>query len=172
MSGESVDQEVLRFVDGASLNFADDTFRYVDRKRFSVTLASASNSAILEAVIRNPQYRDSYLTPESQSDTGTWHGPYLLSHIAASSFDECGAERGREIMREFRDLFGHPPSTDVDQALESMVFEPLATASATFELKALDEGQHELAHVFDDFRELIVLSADRRELLLLVAAVD
>ena len=53
-----------------------------------------------------------------------------------------------------------------------MVFEPLATASAIFKLGDLEEAKHDSAWVLWEFRELVVVSADRSEVILLVAAID
>lgn len=172
MTVQPVDPGILTFVDTCFVNFEDSTYRWVDIKRFSVASAMTSDEAILEAVIRTPQYRDHYTTPDSQSDTGTLHGPYLLSCIAASVFEKCGRDRGLEVMREFSHLFDVQPSPDVRGELDTLVFEPLAAASAVFRLKELSDAQHEFGWVLDEFRELIVISADRTEVVLLVAAID
>lgn len=172
MTGVAGSSEVLFFEDRTFIDFEVGTCRWIDVKRFSVTQATASNLATLEALPGHRQYRDDYASSESRSDSGVEHGPYYASHITTSRFEECDAARGEETLLEFNNLYGVPPSSEVDLKLVASVFEPLASASAIFELLDLDGVQHEFGDVLLEFRELVVIIADRRNVLLLVAAID
>ena len=162
----------LNYVDRVFLNFKDSTYRWFDVKAFRYSHA-AGDVNLLEELVRDRHYRDIYITADShEHDSRTIHGPYLVSHIASSAFEKITPTQAKAEVDRFCDLFDSPPPMTVSEDIVAHVLSRVDTASSIYRLRDLEGADHELSHILDEFRELVVINHDQRNLMLIVMAID
>jgi len=153
------------------IRFDDGSYRWISVKRF-VWDGTGDDPAVLAALIGHWRYRDHYMSPDShEKDAGDIHGPYLVAAITPTEFvplDQAGAAA---VIEEFCGLFDAPPRPEVREQIREVVLSRLGQSS-WYRLRDLPEAIHELGCILWEFRELVAISRDDGEVLLVVMGID
>jgi hypothetical protein len=162
---------VLAKLKHALVRFDDHSYRWIDIKRFPWD-GLGEDRAILASLISSLYYRDTYISPDSHEyDSETVHGPYRVADISPGDFEGLTPEAAKAVVDEFSGLYQSPPGPEVLREIESLVL-PLFRVAAWYRLRHLPHAEHEWASVLWEFRELVALSREDREIVLIVMAID
>jgi hypothetical protein len=153
----------------ALIPFSDNSYRWIDVKRFSWS-GSGTHDAALGGLVGTPQYGDPYLSPEHAGGEQV-HGPYDLDAISPACFQLVSPSEAVSTIEEFCSLSPGPPASDVRQQVESLVLSPMRSAEC-YRLRELPHARHELGALLQEFREIVGLRRDAKEVLLVVMAID
>ena len=160
--------ERLDYAGHVLIPFQDHSYRWIDLKRFSWS-GESPGDAVLGGLIATPEYGDSYLSPDKRG--ADVHGPYDLDAIIPACFQTISPTGAVSTVEEFCSLSPGPPASEVSERIESLVLSPIRSAEC-YRLRELPYARHELSYILDEFREVVALRADTRELLLVVMAID
>jgi hypothetical protein len=162
----------LQHTGGEVLKLENGLYLWIDVKRFRLPEPVDSELDALDLLIRDPQFRDHYTSPNSQRDDATMHGPYRLSSISRESFEVADRLKAATVIDDFLSLYGGPGETKATEIRERI--DPLIeSASLVYRLRDLgEEAQHDFGWVLDDFNELVLVDLAGRNLALVVAAGD
>jgi hypothetical protein len=104
----------LEFLGRDFIPFDDDSYRWLDLKRFAPAGPARHDDLILNALVADWRYRDTYVTPTShQEDSGSIHGPYQVDRIDSASFDRIDQAEATATIGEFCGLYGLEPGPEV-----------------------------------------------------------
>jgi hypothetical protein len=148
--------------------FQDHSYRWIDLKRFSWS-GEGPGDAVLGGLIATPEYGDSYLSLDKRG--ADVHGPYDLGAIIPACFQTISPTEAVSTVEEFCSLSPGPPASEVRERIESLVLSAIRSAEC-YRLRELAHARHELSYILDEFREVVALRADTRELLPVVMAID
>ena len=153
------------------VRFDDHSYRWIDVKRFAWR-GEEEDREVLAALIASPRYRDTYLSPDSQEqDAETVHGPYRVAGISPGDFERVTPEVAEAVVSEFVNLCESPPAPGVLGEIGSLIL-PRLRGAACYRLRRIAEAEHEWASVLWEFRELVAISRDGGEVVLIVMAID
>lgn len=170
---DPVNEATIFLLERSFINFEDRTYRWIDTKHFSFGPGGSPDSAVLSALIAHPQYRDTYLSPDSHSiDSQTIHGPYLVERISAASFHRLDLQQAQATLDEFSSPGGYLPPPAIRERIAREISQPFESASSIYRLGEVPDASHELTGILLEFRELITISAAMSRLSLHVAAID
>ena len=162
---------VLQGYEHSLVRFDDHSHRWADIKRFAWSGAEEDRQ-VLAALIASPPYRDTYVSPDSnERDAGTVHGPYQVTGISPLNFEHVTPEAAEAVVSEFVNLDPSPPTPEVLDEIESLIVARLHGA-ACYRLRRIAEAEHDWASILWEFRELVAISRDRSEVVLIVMAID
>lgn len=162
----------IEFTGEELLKLEGGLYLWIAIKRFHLPAAETSPLEALGLLIRHPQYRDHYISPDSQSDTGTAHGPYLLSSISVESFDPVRTADATAVLDGFLSLYGGPGEEGA-AGIRAQIQPLLDAATQVYRLRDLgSDAHHDAGWVLDDYNELVSVDLPGRSLTLLVAAGD
>jgi hypothetical protein len=161
----------LAYASHAIIHFEDRSYRWIDLKRFSWQM-NGRNDDVLAELIQRPEYRDHYLSPDShEQDAGPIHGPYRLDAIYPACFQPISPSEAVATVGEFCDLHPRPPNSGVRDRIDSLVLSPMRSAEC-YRLRELPDAKHQIGDILSHFRELVGISRDTGEVLLVVMASD
>lgn len=177
LSGDRAGMQ-LRCLGEYLVHMAAGTYMWCCFKPFVFAIGAGSSRAVIEAVIRHPQYRDTYLGggPEAQGFLDV-HGPYRLPTVTADAYVPTSVEMIRDDLCEW----ARPPNCDSDacdksvQILRSRVFGQLSAGLSWFRLDLQREGnEHESGRCVGTvgFHEFLVIDRAAGKALLLTASDD
>jgi hypothetical protein len=153
------------------IGFDDDSYRWISIKCFPWD-GQGEDPDVLTALIASPRYRDTYLSPDShQQDAETVHGPYRVAEITPGDFEGVTASVAEATVGEFIGLYEPLPAPEVIRQIEAVVLSRLRCA-ACYRLRRIAHAEHEWAYVLWEFRELVAISRDAGEVVLIVMAID
>jgi len=163
----------VSYLEHAFINFEDGTYRWIDTKHFSFFPADSSDAAVLSALVAHPRYRDTYISPDSHAiESHGVHGPFLVDRIAPSSFLRLDAQQAQATLEEFCSLDGHLPPPDIRERIAHDISDTFQPASSIYRLGEVADASHDCTGILWEFRELVVISAERCRLSLHVTAID
>ena len=163
----------LSYLERRFINFADSTYRWIETKHFSFSPADSTDSAVLAALVVHPRYRDTYLSPDSHSvDSKTIHGPYLVDRISADSFTLLDPQQAQATLEEFCGLDGYLPPPNIREQIAHDISASFRSSSSIYRLVDVPDASHECTGILWEFRELVVISAERSQVSLHVMAID
>jgi len=163
----------IQFVDRTFINFKDQTYRWIDIKRFQYKCDPVDSKILLSILIADRHYRDSYDLENSHiEDSKTIHGPYLLSRISVASFDRADIEGVKTSLNKFCEYAGVLPAKEVTRRIKRDVFDQVRRATGVYRLRRLQNAKHDRGWVLDEFREFVIIDGVQKELLLVVGAID
>ena len=162
--------ERLDYAGHVLIPFSDHSYRWIDLKRFSWS-GEGSGDAVLGGLIATPEYGDPYLSVDDKQGGKDIHGPYVLDAIIPACFQTVSPTEAVSTVEQFCSLSPGPPAREVRERIESLVLSPIRSAEC-YRLRELAHARHELSGILDEFREVVALRADTRELLLIVMAID
>jgi hypothetical protein len=141
-------------------------------KRFGVD-EPADDPALIGALLGHVRYRDHYTSGETEDlDPGPLHGPYRLDAITPEAYEPITEDQANATIGEFIDLSGGAPTKLHDEIAAGL--NPLIrSARSRFRLRHLpDEARHEFGWVLWEFREVLFVGTDGKQLTLVVMAID
>lgn len=164
----------MKFINFRDYDFGADgshKFQWVDVRTFKTPRVDATNDAILSSIIATVEYRDDYVGGGIDPD-GIRHGPYWISSIAPSSFNEINAVTAADIFYQWlRNCGATPPSLASD--LENSVVNAIRRSDAIFALKKLDQAAiNDYGNLHIEFHELITIDRTSGEVALIVLTDD
>jgi hypothetical protein len=161
----------LSYLGDETIHLRDRSYRWIDVKHFRLGGEQVDERAYLGALLSHPEYRDHYTSPDSVTDVPI-HGPYRLSEIEPSSFEERDEASVSETLNEWLERYGPVAPSEIEGNLQS-VFDLLKTATSRFLLRDLGAtAQHDFGWVLSDFCEFVIVDSNSEELALVVAAGD
>lgn len=161
----------LEYTGHTLIGFDDDSYRWLSIKRFAWD-GNGDDTAILAALIGHWRYRDHYASQGShEQDAGDIHGPYRLAAITPAEFVPVGPDRAAVVVDEFGRLYNLPPRAEIREKIASSVLSWLGRSS-WYLLRDLPDAIHEWGWVLMEFRELVAISREPREVLSVVMAID
>jgi hypothetical protein len=160
--------ERLGYAAHVLIPFSDHSYRWIDLKRFSWS-GEGPGDAVLGGLIATPEYGDSYLSPDKRG--ADVHGPYDLGAIIPACFQTVSPTEAVSTVEEFCSLTPGPPASEVRERIESLVLSPIRSAEC-YRLRELFHARHELASILWEFREIVGIRRDAKEVLLVVMAID
>jgi hypothetical protein len=161
----------LEYTGHTLILFDDRSYRWFSVKRFAWQ-GTGDDTAELAALSGHWRYRDHYASRDShEQDAGDIHGPYRLAAITPAEFVPVGPDEAAALVEEFCGLYGCPPRPEVREQIATLVLSWLDRSSC-YRLRDLPDGLHEWGSVLMEFRELVAISREARELLLVVMAID
>ncbi|AMV36906.1 hypothetical protein [Planctomyces sp. SH-PL62] len=162
---------VLNEPEHALVRFYDDSFRWIDVKRFAWDGVGEGES-VLDSLLNSPHYRDTYISDDPHlSRSETIHGPYRVAEITPGDFESISPTAARAVVDEFSNLYQSPPAPELLQEIESLVL-PRLHGAACYQLRPVENAEHELAGILEEFRELVAISRVAGEVALIVMAID
>ncbi|MFD4355731.1 hypothetical protein ACFWPX_24475 [Nocardia sp. NPDC058518] len=140
-------------------------------RTFKIAQGDTANDAIISNVIDTVEYRDDYVGGGIDPD-GIRHGPYWISSISPSSFDEIGATSATDIFYKWLLNCGTiPPS--LTNELEQSVVNAIARSESVYVLKKLDETAiNDYGNLHMEFHELIAIDRTSDKVALIVLTDD
>jgi hypothetical protein len=161
----------LEYTGHTLIPFDDRSYRWFSVKRFAWD-RTGDDTVVLAALIGHWRYRDHYITPDShEQDAGDIHGPYRLSAITPAEFIPFSPHGAAALVEEFCGLFGRSPRPEVREQIAASVISWL-DRSSWYRLRDLPDAIHEWGSVLWEFRELVAISHETGEVLLVVMAID
>lgn len=149
--------------------FHDRSYRWIDVKRFPWD-GVGDDRSVLEALIGSPHYRDTYLSADPHLADGTVHGPYRVDRISPEDFEHLSETDARAVVEEFRTLY-QPPAAELIRTMDSIT-QPLLHRSTCYRLRPVEDAEHDVSLILEEFRELVSVSRARAEVALIVMAID
>lgn len=160
----------IEFVGNASVLLDRPTLAWFDAKRFQVAPGS-SDAQVLDALIRHPYYRDTYVTPNAHLDDEPVHGPYLHEHISVASYRPLSVARAERMVRAYAARHGLPRERAF--TFEQRILGPIRSATSAYRLPVLgDEARYAFGWILEDFHEVVAIDARSGDVTLLVMAID
>jgi hypothetical protein len=169
-------REALTYHDQTFINFRDFHFkdhghRWVDIKRFELSLPEADDAHLLTELIGHEQYRDDYAGGGAEAD-GLRHGPYWLRNLSSAAYAQVDEVSANATLRSWAEQFGALPAA-LSTRMNREVHPLITGAGGRYQLKDLGRAAfHDWGGVHAEFHELVLIDHDARSLSLLVAADD
>jgi hypothetical protein len=161
----------LRHLDRVFLNFGNQTFQWVDVRRFTLPAPAADDATILALLIGHQQYGDDYAGGEPGGDP-LRHGPYRRDRITPGRFDAISPASAEQQLRSWAGRSAPVPERLLPE-LERVVYQPLRSADAIHRLRDPDPAdRHDWGGVHQEFHELALIDRPNHILTLVVAADD
>lgn len=178
----------LEYLGGNTILLRDGTYRWIQLKRFRLEAAGPSGSQdLLATLLAHPAYRDDLahfddgLVSSLSVAADPIHGPYPLSTLSPSSFEEIAAPRAVQILDEWveegrsgwNDGEGNPKDMppmqdDVVDVITERVIRQINEASIRFYLREQPQRGIVGKHEFHEF----ILVGPSAEVTLVIAADD
>lgn len=159
------------------VNLPDRSHRWVVTKTYAWS-RSASDTALIAALISHPTFRDHYCAPGDSSEVADpVHGPYRLEAISVEAFQPASPETAvatfdawlSESLGEAANKSSDPAVADAVRPARSL----LTTGDAGFYLPDLGEAaRHEWGWVLWHFREWIVIDRGQQHIHTVAAGLD
>lgn len=165
----------IAFDHGRMIHLDSGTYHWVSLKAFRIT-ADRPDTDLLAALIRHPQYRDSYAGggPDDQSSSSLY-GRYRLDRISADSFNQLSPRTAQLSLQQWADRAGGDVSATVQEELNRWLY-PVLADSAVFELPRLgQDAEHDWGWVVgavNGFHEIVAIDRPGRVMTLVVASDD
>jgi hypothetical protein len=161
----------LEYTEHTLILFDDHSYRWFSVKRFAWD-GTGDDTAVLAALIGHWRYRDHYASQDShEQDAGDIHGPYHLSAITPAEFVPVSPDGAAALVEEFCGLDGCSARPEVGELIATSVLSWL-DRSSWYRLRDLPDALHEWGWVLMEFRELVAISREAREVLSVVMAID
>jgi hypothetical protein len=155
----------LNVVGVTTINFDDDTRRWIQVKRFAWH-GSAEDAGLLAALVEHPDYMD---TNPAEADAR--HGPYDVSAIHPATFEGIEPARVATLVEDFYAVYARhgygehkPPAAAFRSRVDTAIIDPLSRTKC-YRLCDLPEAVVD-GGVFLDFQELVGIDRSDRILLL------
>lgn len=159
----------LQIVADVMLRFRDTSFRWIDVKHFTFE-GERSYSDLLSALIEHPWFRDGYIG--GSVGEHPQHGPYRLEAIRPDSYERVDPRQALAVLDDFLSLYDCPPPASLAADVDRVVRSRIQSADRLFRLPALEDAQHDLGGILQEFRELVVVDSTACEVALVVMGVD
>jgi len=158
----------LTVVANVLLRFRSDR-RWIDVKHFAF-LSNPDDRRLLATLISHRQFRDAYIG--SGPGDHPVHGPYTLAAVKMDLYQSVDAATATRWLDDFCALFDLCPPPCLEMDIDSVVRQRLKHSTTIFRLPLLEGGQHDCGWILEEFRELVIISRDQRELALVVMGID
>ena len=158
----------ITVVGNVTLRFRSDR-RWIDVKQFTF-VDDTSEVDLLARLTAHRQFKDGYIG--SGPGDAAIHGPYRLEAVTPDRYEPLDAATAIEWLDGFCALFDVFPPRCLAEDIDSVVRGRMRQAATLFRLRVPDDAQHECGWILDEFRELVVIRRERRELLLVVMGLD
>jgi hypothetical protein len=164
-------EDLLLYRDRVFINFKNNTFQWVDIKRFQLPGTPCGDRTALGLLLRHVRYRDSY-AGSADEDSGNLHGSYWLHNITIDSFTSVDATTEVHTLRAWAERYASLPDTARD-GLERDLYPLIQDATSLYRLKGLGrEAFHDWGGVHTEFHELVLINRTAGTLALVVASDD
>lgn len=161
----------LEYTGHTMIHFEDHSYRWFNLIQFAWN-GEGSDTDVLAALIAHRQYRDTFMSPDShERDAVDIHGPYHLAAITPDVFESIDAAGAIAVVEEFYDVADTPRSQETQQEVADDVISRFIDASC-YRLRPLPEAVHDFGFVLWEFREVVAISRERGEVLMVVMAID
>ena len=150
------------------LRFRSDR-RWIDVKHFGFT-GDQSDQQLLSALVSHHQFRDGYIGSGPRDQPV--HGPYWLVAVTCERYELIESSAGIESLDEFCRLGDRNPPRSLAEDIDSVVRRRIKRSTALFRLPPLENAQHDSGWVLGEFRELVAICRERREVSLVVMGSD
>ena len=161
----------LEYLEHILILFDDQSYRWFSVKRFAWE-GTGDDPAVLAALISHSRYRDHYAGRDSHDeDAADIHGPYWVAAITPAEFVPVGSAGAAGLVEEFCGLSELRPRREVSEQIAAVVLSWLGRSS-WYRLRDLPDAVHEWGFVLEEFRELVAISRETREVLSVVMAID
>jgi hypothetical protein len=161
----------LERVSRQTVFLTDGRYRWIVVKRFHLNRPSLAKDAILTALLAHPSYKDSFASPEGETDSPI-HGRYRLDALSPDAFDEVTPRHASDELEGWLDQFGPLDRTVVRGDLDD-VFSLMEQSTVVLALRNLGkDAEHSWGWVVGKagFHEFVVL--DRGQGVAVIVAGD